>query len=78
MERHFFDAVILEIALPDGNRLNLVPRIRSSAKHVSVRLFTALDAAADERKDIEARLTKSKSSLGELVMTVERLLKIRE
>ncbi len=78
MERHFFDAVILDIAMPDGNGLDLVPRIRSSAKHVPVILFTALDAAADERKDIEARLTKSKSSLGELVMTTERLLKNRE
>jgi PAS domain S-box-containing protein len=78
LERQCFAAVILDIAMPDGNGLDLVPRIRSSAKHVPVILFTALDAAADERKDIEARLTKSKSSLGELVMTTERLLKNRE
>lgn len=75
LERHFFDAIILDIAMPDGNGLDLMPQIRSSERPVSVILFTALDAAADETRDIQARLTKSKSSLNELVATVERSLK---
>jgi PAS domain S-box-containing protein len=76
IERYDFDAVILDIAMPDGNGLELIELIQSQRSgSLPVILYTALDEDREEDVEVYARLTKSKASLAELVRTFEQALR---
>ena len=72
--RRDFDLVILDIAMPDGNGLDLIPLIRRCEQRVPVILFTALDIFPAEPRDVDLRLTKSKSSLAQLIAAAMQMM----
>ncbi|HEU0098482.1 MAG TPA: ATP-binding protein [Allosphingosinicella sp.] len=66
--RDRFDLLILDIALPDGSGLELLPEIRArEGAPLPVIVFTAQDAAADLPEGLTAVLTKSRASIDRLV-----------
>ncbi|MDT9600674.1 ATP-binding protein [Sphingosinicella rhizophila] len=72
--RFHFDAVILDIALPDGNGLDLIPLLRSGQSPTPIVIFTAQDADPTLAASVDAVLTKSRASLQLLVETVDLCL----
>lgn len=47
VELHHFDAVILDLMLPDGSGLDILKNLRSSDRHTPVLLLTARDSVSD-------------------------------
>lgn len=67
------DLVILDLGLPDGSGLELLPELGAGRSGVPVVVYSAqdMDAALSER--VEAVLVKSSASLADLTHTVRRL-----
>lgn len=72
LQRYDFDALIIDIAMPEGSGFELVKLVEeSSPPTLPIIVYTALDQTLDDEPKIYARLTKSKSDLATLVETVE-------
>jgi len=70
-----FDLVILDIALPGGSGLELLPTIRRrDGTPTPVVIFSAKDNDPDLARRVEAVLIKSRASLADLVDTVDALM----
>ena len=66
--RGSFDMVLLDIGLPDGSGLDLLPEMRArDGTPVPVVLFTAQDVPGEIARSVEAVLIKSRTS-GDLLM----------
>jgi PAS domain S-box-containing protein len=75
LQRSRYDLVILDLAFPGGCGLELLPEMRrKDGTPVPVVIFSAQDDDPAVAKRVEAMLTKSRASLGDLVGTVEALL----
>jgi PAS domain S-box-containing protein len=70
--RYAFDAVILDIAMADGDGLELIPLIRER-QHAAIAVFTAQDAEPSRLQGVDLVLVKSRDSLDRLVGEVGRL-----
>lgn len=69
------DLVILDLALPGGSGLELLPDLRRpDGSLIPVVIFSAQDDDPALARQVEAVLTKSRASLNDLVATVEALL----
>jgi PAS domain S-box-containing protein len=71
--RYAFDAVILDIAMADGDGLELIRPIRARQRGAAIILFTAQDAEPSRLEGVDLVLVKSRDSLGRLVAEVARL-----
>jgi signal transduction histidine kinase/DNA-binding response OmpR family regulator len=75
LARDNFDLVILDIALPSGSGVELLPEMRNAlGQPIPVVIFSAYETAPDLARRVEATLTKSRASLDNLVDTVELLV----
>jgi PAS domain S-box-containing protein len=74
-----FALVILDVALPDGCGLDLLPALREALPEpVPVVVFSAQDAGPELSGAVDAVLTKSRASLERLIDTVETLLEPKD
>lgn len=70
-----YDLVILDLALPGGSGLELLPdMLRDDGMPIPVVIFSAQDDDPETARRVEAMLTKSRASLNDLVGTVEAVL----
>lgn len=67
------DLIILDIGLPDGSGLDLLPEIGGDGPGVPVVVYSAQETDQQLVERVEAVLTKSRTSLTELVRTVRGL-----
>lgn len=75
LRRHGYDAVLLDIAMQDGSGLDLVPLIRRADPTTIIILFTALDVSHEDAGRVDQVITKSHTSLTDLVEQVSSMLK---
>ncbi len=69
-----FDLVILDIGLPDGNGLDLIPLINQQQPLLPVIIFSAQSVEQDIINQVDAALIKSKVSNEELVNIIKQLI----
>ncbi|WP_331040720.1 CHASE3 domain-containing protein [Allosphingosinicella sp.] len=75
LQARSYDLVILDLELPGGNGLDLLPEMRNEdGKPIPVVIFTARDSVPEVARQVEATLVKSRASLADLVETVESLV----
>lgn len=67
------DLIILDLGLPDGSGVELLPEIGADGLDIPVVIYSAQEADAQIVGRVDAVLTKSRTSLTELVKTVRRL-----
>jgi DNA-binding response OmpR family regulator len=68
------DLVILDLGLPDGNGLDLLPELTDEDGHtIPVVIYSAQDMDRQAAPAVQAVLTKSRMSLTQLARTVRRL-----
>ncbi len=68
-----FDLIILDIGLPDGSGLDLIPLINEKKPLVPIIIFSAQVVEADIINQVDAALVKSKISNEELVDVIKKL-----
>ncbi|MCQ7030006.1 response regulator, partial [Escherichia coli] len=72
LQRYDFDAMIIDIAMPEGSGFDLVSMVEDSSRStLPIVVYTAMDQTLSYEPKTYARLTKSKSDLATLVETVE-------
>jgi len=69
-----FDLALLDIGLPDGDGLELVPLLASQCPPVPVALFSAQEPDGPRARAVGAALVKSRATGADLRATIERLL----
>ena len=70
-----FDLIILDIGLPDGSGLDLLPMIGSHSPAAPIMVFSAHEIASDTAEMISTALVKSRTSNSQLVESIKSLLK---
>ncbi|MCF8150041.1 MAG: CHASE domain-containing protein [Burkholderiaceae bacterium] len=75
LELQAFDLVLLDLGLPDGSGLDLLPQIQGLPHSPQVVVFSAsdIDQRAEAMKEIAASLVKSRTSNERLVQIVREL-----
>ncbi len=70
-----FELVILDMTLPDGNGMELLPYLKSCGKQsIPVLVFSASETSDNIDKKVAATLVKSKTSNDELVDMIQSIL----
>lgn len=69
-----FDLVILDIGLPDGNGLELIPLINQQTPLVPIIIFSAQSVEHDIINQVDSALIKSRVTNEELVDTIKKLI----
>jgi PAS domain S-box-containing protein len=74
LDTNNYDLVLLDIGLPDGSGLDLIPAINELKPAPEIVVFSADDIAASNAGTINTTLIKSRTSNTELVDTISRIL----
>lgn len=70
-----FDLILLDLVLPDGNGLDLLPILHSRTPPIPVVVFSAQRVAMETARKVAAALVKSRTSNAELLETIQSLIK---
>lgn len=73
VERESYDLVILDIALGDGNGLDLLPMLNEEGRQAPVILYSATEASREISGMVQAALVKSRDSVEQLLSSVRTL-----
>lgn len=74
IEADGFDLIILDIGLPDGNGLDLIPLINQEKPLIPIIIFSAQSVEEDIISQVDAALVKSKVSNEELIAIIKGLI----
>lgn len=74
LEQNTYDLVILDIGLPDGSGLNVLPLLNKKNPPVPVLVFSAQEITKDFAPDVSAVLVQSRASNEQLLSTIQRLI----
>lgn len=69
-----YDLVILDLDLPDGSGKELLQLLRSAMPPIPVMVFSVYEIGAEEAKEVNAVLVKSRIDNVELLATIKRLI----
>ncbi|MCS7002945.1 MAG: response regulator, partial [Dehalococcoidia bacterium] len=69
-----FDLVLLDLELPDGSGVDLLPVINAIAPSLPVVIFSAAEAPQQAARWIAASLVKSRTSNDQLVATIRAVI----
>jgi len=75
LQQEEFDLVILDIGLPDGTGLDILPVLQSYATITPVIIFSGNNITTDIINKVDAALIKSQATNDELIKTIKRLIK---
>jgi len=79
LEHELFDIVMLDIELPDGNGLDLLPLInKDKEKDLLTIVFSAHDVSEEIAKNVDAVLLKSKTSNQKLLDTIKQFIDVNK
>lgn len=70
-----FNLVLLDVGLPDGSGLTLLPEIKYTHPHTEVVIFSAQDVDQDIASQVSAALVKSATSNIKLIQTIKAAIK---
>jgi DNA-binding NtrC family response regulator len=71
-----YDLAILDIGLPDGSGMELLPELNSENPPVPVMIFSANDIKPDIGMKVAASLVKSRTDNEQLLSTIKRIVGI--
>ena len=74
LARNVYDLVILDLALPDGDGLELLTQLNSAVRRTPVVVFSARELSQEDAGRTEAVLVKSRTSNETLLQTIQSLI----
>lgn len=78
LARQHFDLVILDISLPDGSGLALLPELSARAPAIPTLIFSAQEMSHEMVQKISAVLVKSRTSNEQLLETIRSLVQSKK
>lgn len=69
-----YDLAILDMSLPDGSGLDLLPELNSAEPAVPVMVFSASEVMHEDLSKIKSALVKSRTDNAQLLATIKRLI----
>ena len=72
-----YDLAILDITLPDGSGMELLPDLNSATPPIPVMIFSANEMAKDAGLKVAASLVKSRTDNAQLLATIMRMVSIK-
>ncbi|MES9904215.1 MAG: response regulator, partial [Sedimenticola sp.] len=75
LDKKHYDLVILDISLPDGSGLDLLPRLSQFTPAIPVVIFSALEVDSNTAAKVAGVLVKSRGDSGRLAVMVKELIK---
>ena len=78
VRRTAYDLVILDLALPDGSGLDLLPLVRGQVPPVPVVVFSAHEVREETARHVAATLVKSRASNDDVIATIKASLRVQE
>lgn len=75
LSKQRFDLVLLDVGLPDGSGLSLLPEIKHRHPGTEVVIFSAQDVDQDIASQVSAALVKSATSNIKLIQTIKAAIK---
>lgn len=72
-EKHY-DLAILDVSLPDGSGMELLPQLNAATPPVPVLVFSAREITREEILGVKAALVKSRTDNEQLLATIKRLI----
>lgn len=77
LESRHFDLIVLDIGLPDGSGLDILPYLAERELSMPVMLFSATEVGPDMAQQVGAALVKSRTSNQQLLETIMGLIEKR-
>jgi DNA-binding response OmpR family regulator len=74
LARNMYDLVLLDIALPDGDGMELLAQLKNAARPTPVVVFSARELSREDARRTEAALVKSRTSNETLLQTIQSLI----
>lgn len=71
-----YDLVILDLSLPDGIGMELLPYLNSFSPPVPVLVFSAQELGHDDAIKVQSALVKSRTDNNQLLDTIKKLIKV--
>ncbi len=74
LQNGHYDLAILDISLPDGSSMELLPALNHAVPAIPVVVFSATEVLHDDLSKIKSALVKSRTDNGQLLTTIKRLI----
>ncbi|MDD4963807.1 MAG: PAS domain S-box protein [Gallionella sp.] len=74
LQNGHYDLAILDISLPDGSSMELLPTLNLAVPAIPVMVFSATEVLHDDLSKIKSALVKSRTYNGQLLTTIKRLI----
>ena len=75
LKQETYDLVILDLALPDGSGVDLLPLLNRQTTSIPVVIFSAYEVGIEFARNVAAALVKSRTSNQELLDTIKSLIR---
>lgn len=72
----YYDLVILDLSLPDGSGMELLPMLNLATPPIPVLVFSANEMGLEEMQRVKSALVKSRTDNTQLLDTIKRLIQI--
>lgn len=76
LENNHYDLVILDISLPDGSGMELLPILNGATPPIPVMVFSANEMGMEKMQEVKSVLVKSRTDNAQLLATIKRLIGI--
>lgn len=77
LKKKHYDLVILDIVMPDGSGMELLPDLQSSTPPIPVLVLSAHEITAGAIRQVGAALVKSRTDNAQLLATIKRMVGIK-
>lgn len=74
LENDHYDLVILDILLPDGSGMELLPILTGATPPIPVMVFSAHEMGMEKMQEVKSVLVKSRTDNTQLLATIKRLI----
>jgi DNA-binding response OmpR family regulator len=74
LENNHYDLAILDISLPDGSGMELLPVLNGASPPIPVMVFSSHEMGPENIQEVKSALVKSRTNNAQLLATIKHLI----